>query len=156
VDGVRALEDGDRLSFARFSATVLLTPGHTAGLTCLVVEEDGLLFSSDHLVHPVGLDVALRGGDLPPPELPEAYRRSLARVYALDVRVVLPGRGAPFAGHRRVVREVLSSMGGAEGSDVRRRFEPGSAGVARGAWREPSDDAHDVQVEDSPSDGNAG
>lgn len=106
---VHPLRDGDRLQFKRFVATALHTPGHTAGLSCLFAEEQGILFSSDHLLHGVEpiATCDLANDDL---DAVQAYRKSLLRLGALDVRVVLPGRGAPFAGHRRVVREVLSVL----------------------------------------------
>jgi len=129
---VQVLRDGDCLHFRRFAARALLMPGHTAGLTCLFADGERVFFSSDHLLHELSPGLAPGGGenrDLS--SYVQAYRASLARVAALEVRVVLPGRGAPFAGHRRVVREVLARLG---------QPEPGGAGSRAteergGAWR---------------------
>lgn len=109
VRGVRELRDGELLQFRHFRATARRMPGHTAGLTCLFADDEGIFFSSDHLLHgamPIATYDRSEGGLT----ALEAYRESLLRLAALDVRVVLPGRGPPFAGHRRVVREVLSQL----------------------------------------------
>lgn len=114
IDRVYALRGDDRFVFRHFEATAVELPGHTAGLTALYAEDQGVLFSSDSLVQDcapgAGLDV--------PPDDPgalvkaaRAYLDSLQRVAALDVRVVLPGRGAPFAGHRRVAGELSAALG---------------------------------------------
>jgi glyoxylase-like metal-dependent hydrolase (beta-lactamase superfamily II) len=101
------LRDGERLRFRWFAASALRMPGHTAGLTCLFAEDEGVFFSSDHLLNGIVPVVTCAPANA---DLREAYRASLLRLGALEVRVVLPGRGAPFAGHRRVVGEVLASL----------------------------------------------
>ena len=51
----RELEDGERLVLGTGSLThtlqVIHTPGHAANHLCLVLEEDGLLFSGDHVLN---------------------------------------------------------------------------------------------------------
>ena len=51
----RELQDGERLSISGRGAThtleVVLTPGHAANHLCLVLLEDGLLFSGDHILN---------------------------------------------------------------------------------------------------------
>ena len=53
----RALADGERLVLhdadgaARYTLRVVHTPGHAANHLCLVQEEDGLLFSGDHVLN---------------------------------------------------------------------------------------------------------
>ncbi|HYE70038.1 MAG TPA: MBL fold metallo-hydrolase, partial [Aquabacterium sp.] len=48
----RALADGERLSLAGVhSLLVIHTPGHAANHLCLVLLEDGLLFSGDHILN---------------------------------------------------------------------------------------------------------
>lgn len=118
LGSVSTIRDGDRFSFRHFAATVVETPGHTRGLVCLFADEKQVLFSSDQLVFSPVPSVLL-GLDEPASATFDplgAFRDSLRRVAALDVRVVLPGRGAPFAGHRRVVRETLSRLPSPAGS----------------------------------------
>jgi glyoxylase-like metal-dependent hydrolase (beta-lactamase superfamily II) len=105
IDRVYVLRDGDSFIFRHFEATVLWLPGHTAGLTALLGDAEGVLFSSDHLVQENSPSATHD------PESIGTYHDSLQRVAALDVRVVLPGRGAPFAGHRRVAREFAAALG---------------------------------------------
>jgi glyoxylase-like metal-dependent hydrolase (beta-lactamase superfamily II) len=51
----RELQDGERLVLERGGVThtlrVMHTPGHAANHLCLVLEEDGLLFSGDHVLN---------------------------------------------------------------------------------------------------------
>jgi len=51
----RELADGERLALEgpdhRHTLRVVLTPGHAAIHLCLVLEEDGLLFSGDHVLN---------------------------------------------------------------------------------------------------------
>jgi glyoxylase-like metal-dependent hydrolase (beta-lactamase superfamily II) len=113
IDRVYVLQEPDSFFFRHFEATVLELPGHTPGLLGLFAEAEGFLFSSDHLVQdcPPGAMLGVSSGD--PRSVAEAldeYQDSLTRVAKLDVRVVLPGRGAPFAGHRRVARESAAAL----------------------------------------------
>ena len=86
----KLLDEGDTFSVGRFSLTVLLTPGHTPGSCCYIVEKDGekLLISGDTLfARSIGRS-DLRGGDS------EALARSLARLKELKGDLpVLPGHG---------------------------------------------------------------
>jgi glyoxylase-like metal-dependent hydrolase (beta-lactamase superfamily II) len=126
------LRDRERLRFRRFAVSALRMPGHTAGLTCLFAEYEGIFFSSDHLLNGTVPVVTCAPANA---DLREAYRASLLRLGALDVRVVLPGRGVPFAGHRRVVGEILTTLAherwGATPA-TRRESVGRGAGVAEG------------------------
>ncbi|MGW1806428.1 MBL fold metallo-hydrolase [Streptomyces sp. NPDC002078] len=85
----RTLLDGDELDVGGRALTVLHLPGHTPGCIALYEERTGALFTGDALYEGDLID------DLPESD-PAAYRRSLARLADLDVRVVLPGHGRPF------------------------------------------------------------
>jgi glyoxylase-like metal-dependent hydrolase (beta-lactamase superfamily II) len=109
ASSARELRAGARLDFKRFASTAVRCGGLLPPLTCLFAEHPGLLFSSDHLLDDPGAYARLAGGSRPDVDR-DAYRLSLARLAALPVSVVLPGRGPPFAGHRRVVREALAQL----------------------------------------------
>lgn len=104
------LRDGERITFRRFVAVALRCPGHTPALTCLFAPGPALLFSSDHLVDQVTESACLVGRGLEPELDVMAYCASLTRLSRLEISVVLPGRGPPFAGHRRAIRDSLSGL----------------------------------------------
>lgn len=93
VDAVPEIEpiaEGDRIG----EWTVLVTPGHAPGHVCLYRERDGVLIAGDHLLPAVTPNIHLTT------EMPDAvadYLASLRRVAELDVSLVLPGHGEPFA-----------------------------------------------------------
>jgi glyoxylase-like metal-dependent hydrolase (beta-lactamase superfamily II) len=73
---------------------VVLTPGHAPGHVCLYRRRDGVLIAGDHLLGAVTPNIHLTT------EMPDAvadYLGSLARVAALDISLVLPAHGEPFA-----------------------------------------------------------
>jgi glyoxylase-like metal-dependent hydrolase (beta-lactamase superfamily II) len=112
---LRELRHGDRLEFKRFTADAIVAAGHSPGLTCLHAGPRGVLFSSDHLCHDLGTRDPLSWFGSADRDL-GTYERSLGRLHALDVTVVLPGRGPPFAGHRRVIGEIRSQLRGQHSS----------------------------------------
>jgi len=110
VDAVHAIGEGERLRFRRFEAEVRHLPGHTPGLVCLHAAAEGLLFAADHLLERVSPNPLIELG----PEGEEgfffplvAYLGSIARTRELELRLVLPGHGPPFEGHRQVIDDLL-------------------------------------------------
>jgi glyoxylase-like metal-dependent hydrolase (beta-lactamase superfamily II) len=103
---VTTLAAGAELRGRRTRFEVLPMPGHTPGLVCLYDRELGILISGDHLLEQVSPNPLV---DLGPDGTPDswrplvAYLDSIARTRALEVDVVLPGHGPPFAHHRQVI-----------------------------------------------------
>ena len=96
----RELADGERLVLTGTGADgqplthtlrVIHTPGHAANHLCLVLEEDGLLFSGDHILNGSTTVVDPPDGDM------TAYLDSLdkldANCEAGDVEFILPAHG---------------------------------------------------------------
>ncbi|MBJ7328319.1 MAG: MBL fold metallo-hydrolase [Solirubrobacteraceae bacterium] len=83
------IADGDRVG----EWDVIGTSGHGTGHVALYRARDGVLIAGDQLLEHVvpGLQVTVEM-----PDSLEECLRSLDRVEALDVRLVLPGHGAPF------------------------------------------------------------
>jgi glyoxylase-like metal-dependent hydrolase (beta-lactamase superfamily II) len=111
VPEVLPLEEGETVETRHLSLRVLHMPGHTPGLLCLHAPERRLLLSGDHLLEKVSPNPLIELG----PNGEEgwfrplvAYLESLARTHALDVDLVLPGHGPPFAGHRRVIDALVA------------------------------------------------
>jgi glyoxylase-like metal-dependent hydrolase (beta-lactamase superfamily II) len=93
VPEVKAISDGDRLG----DWQVLTTPGHDAGHICLYRADDGVLLCGDLLLPGFTPNVQ------PAADRSDAladFLGSLERMSELDVRLVLPAHGAPYADHR--------------------------------------------------------
>lgn len=83
------LAEGGVIRFGELRLEVLHTPGHTEGSVCLLVRDEGILFSGDTLFAGGWGRVDLPGGS------PEAMADSIARCAGLDDSTrILPGHGA--------------------------------------------------------------
>lgn len=83
------LAEGGVIRFGELRLEVLHTPGHTEGSVCLLVRDEGILFSGDTLFAGGWGRVDLPGGSA------EAMADSVARLAGLDDPTrVLPGHGA--------------------------------------------------------------
>ena len=83
----RELADGERLTVGDSTLRVIHTPGHAANHLCLVLEEDRLLFSGDHVLNGSTTVVDPPDGDM------KQYLDSLERLAALPVDFILPAHG---------------------------------------------------------------
>lgn len=109
VAEVRPIAEGDVVRTRHATFRVLHMPGHTPGLVCLWDEEHRLFLAADHLLEKVSPNPLIELG----PDGEEdwnpllAYLESVRRLRALDVGLLLPGHGPPFAHHRRVIDDLL-------------------------------------------------
>lgn len=92
------MRDGDALAGAGFTLEALHTPGHASNHLCFALEEEGSLFSGDHVMAWSTTVVAPPDGDM------AAYMASLDRLAARREDVYYPGHGAPARAARRYVR----------------------------------------------------
>lgn len=91
----RELRDGERLALAGDGAThrllVVPTPGHASNHVCLVLVEDGLLFSGDHILNGSTTIIDPPDGNM------TAYLASLDRLDAIcvehEIDFILPAHG---------------------------------------------------------------
>jgi glyoxylase-like metal-dependent hydrolase (beta-lactamase superfamily II) len=83
----RELDHGERLSVGDSTLRVVHTPGHAANHLCLVLEEDRLLFSGDHVLN--GSTTVVN----PPDGNMGTYLDSLRRLAAEPVDFILPAHG---------------------------------------------------------------
>jgi glyoxylase-like metal-dependent hydrolase (beta-lactamase superfamily II) len=88
--GITTIVEGDHIG----DWEVLVTPGHAPGHVCLYRGRDRVLIAGDHLLPGVTPNIHLTS------DMPDAvadYLSSLRRVAALDIGLVLPAHGEPFA-----------------------------------------------------------
>jgi len=87
-----AVPDGGSVEAEAWRVTALHTPGHCANHLCFSLEtdEDGVLFSGDHVMSWSTTVVSPPDGDM------SAYMASLAKLAAREDRLYLPGHGPPL------------------------------------------------------------
>lgn len=100
------LEDGERFSVGEQVLRVLHTPGHASNHVCLLLEEERLLFTGDHLMS--GSTVII----IPPDGSMRRYLDSLHRLNELPLAALAPGHGAlmpdPLAEIPRIIAHRLA------------------------------------------------
>jgi glyoxylase-like metal-dependent hydrolase (beta-lactamase superfamily II) len=106
VPRVAPLAEGDEVRGRHVRFRALHLPGHTPGLVALHEPDLRLLLPADHLLERISpnplIELGPDGRDgFFRPLL--AYLRSLERTRALDLDLVVPGHGPPFANHRAVI-----------------------------------------------------
>jgi glyoxylase-like metal-dependent hydrolase (beta-lactamase superfamily II) len=143
----RRLSDGESIAAGGREMTVIARPGHSPTDTVFHDPSDGLLVAGDHLLEEVSSNPVAHwpvgAGEPEPAALSPKRRRplleylaSLRRTSELEVSLVLPGHGPPFADHRRIVesrkrmharraRKILSEVDGAATA----------AEIGRSLWR---------------------
>jgi glyoxylase-like metal-dependent hydrolase (beta-lactamase superfamily II) len=109
----RVLGDGERVSGADWSLTVIATPGHTSNHLSFALEGTGVLFTGDHVMGFATSVVSPPDGDM------GAYMASLERLLARDDRLYLPGHGPEVANPQRLVRGMLGHRRQREGQILR-------------------------------------
>ena len=89
---IEGLDDGERVSGAGMTFTVMHTPGHTQGSACLLLEIEGeqpVLFSGDHL-----FAGSIGRTDLPGGSYEQLMASMEEKILPLDDEIpVLPGHG---------------------------------------------------------------
>ena len=99
TDAFYALEDGDFLDVGEHRLRTILVPGHTPGNSMFWLEEQGIMFTGDHILFDItpnitfwpGLDDSL--GD---------YLNGLKKVQDFPVRQALPGHRKPGNYHEQI------------------------------------------------------
>ena len=83
----RELADGERIVVGDSTLRVIHTPGHAANHLCLVLEEDRMLFSGDHVLNGSTTVVGPPDGNM------LAYLKSLRQLSEEPVDFILPAHG---------------------------------------------------------------
>jgi glyoxylase-like metal-dependent hydrolase (beta-lactamase superfamily II) len=104
-------DDGDTVQLAGATWEVIYTPGHAPNHVSFHQRKLRALIAGDHLLGEITSNPVL---EAPPPgssRRPRSlidYIHSLERVAALPVLWVYPGHGAPFQGHRKLIKQRLA------------------------------------------------
>lgn len=108
----RELADGEQLTLSAADGThhhtlrVLHTPGHAANHVCLVLEEDGLLFSGDHILNGSTTVIDPPDGDM------DDYLTSLQRLRAacddFAIHYILPAHGHVLGEAPRAIERLVA------------------------------------------------
>lgn len=98
----RELTDGDRLEGADFTLRAIHTPGHVGNHFCLLLEEEGLLLTGDHIMQGSTVVIIPPGGDM------QAYIASLQCLLEHPVQVLAPGHGQLIFDPEREIRHLVA------------------------------------------------
>lgn len=83
----RSLGPGELLKTEEFTLRAVYTPGHVGNHYCFLLEEDGLLFSGDHIMEGSTVVIIPPSGDM------KDYLDSLALLKTLPIKAIAPGHG---------------------------------------------------------------
>jgi glyoxylase-like metal-dependent hydrolase (beta-lactamase superfamily II) len=95
------LRHGDVVSGDRWTIEAVYTPGHTSNHLCYAVQEEGALFSGDHVMGWSTTVIVPPDGNL------TAYLASLRLLLARDDEVFWPTHGPPITDPKALVRSYL-------------------------------------------------
>jgi glyoxylase-like metal-dependent hydrolase (beta-lactamase superfamily II)/8-oxo-dGTP pyrophosphatase MutT (NUDIX family) len=98
----RELEDGERLRCGDSTLCILHTPGHVSNHICLLLEEDGLLFSGDHILSGSTTVITPPDGDM------RDYVAQLHRLAGEPFDYILPAHGHVIANGKREVARLIA------------------------------------------------
>ena len=109
----RVLVDGEAVQGADWTLRALHTPGHTSNHLCFALEEEGALFTGDHVMGWSTSVVSPPDGDM------AAYMQSLQRLMERDDHVYYPAHGEAVEKPRRLVRGMIGHRKMREGQILR-------------------------------------
>jgi recombination protein RecT len=102
----RTLEDGERIVLPAVTLTAIHTPGHASNHLCFLAEEDGLLFSGDHINN--GSTVVIS----PPDGNMQQYLDALERLQSMALTFILPAHGHAIGfAHTAISRLIAHRLG---------------------------------------------
>jgi glyoxylase-like metal-dependent hydrolase (beta-lactamase superfamily II) len=147
VEVDRLLAPGEVVRAGGRDFVVHAAPGHSPTDTLFHDVRDGVLVAGDHLLErvssnpvahaPIGVGDPVAAAASPDRPRPlRAYLASFARTRALDVSVVLPGHGEPFAGHGELIAD-REAMHARRAERIFERIDGDltAADIARGMWK---------------------
>jgi glyoxylase-like metal-dependent hydrolase (beta-lactamase superfamily II) len=121
----RAAGDGFVVGAAGATLRAVHTPGHASNHLCWLLEEEGLLFSGDHVMQGSTVVIAPPDGDM------AAYLDSLRRLASFDppLRAIAPGHGSILGDPQSVIEGIVSHRLGREATVAGALDAAGTASV---------------------------
>jgi len=98
----RVLRDGDVVTCGEHRLRTVHTPGHASNHLCYLLEDQGLLFTGDHVMQGSTVVISPPDGDM------QAYLDSLARLLKLPITAFAPGHGHVIASPQDEVRRLIA------------------------------------------------
>lgn len=84
---VKNLQHGDILKTDNFSLEAIHTPGHVANQFCFLLQEEGILFSGDHIMQGSSVVIIPPSGDM------SEYIESTRKLLPYPIKSIAPGHG---------------------------------------------------------------
>jgi len=106
------LRDGELVGNRDLRLRVVTTPGHVSNHACLLLEDEGLLFTGDHLMQ--GATVVI----IPPEGSMRDYLASLRRLQRIPVTSLAPGHGSVIPDAQAEISRVIAHRLGREAKVV--------------------------------------
>lgn len=97
----RQFLDGERIDCGEFTMRLVHTPGHVSNHLCFLLEEDGLLFTGDHILE--GTTPVI----LPPHGSMRHYLQSLEALKSLPLQALAPAHGRVMKQPLQVIDTLL-------------------------------------------------
>ncbi|HEX7011607.1 MAG TPA: MBL fold metallo-hydrolase [Steroidobacteraceae bacterium] len=119
----RVLRDGEVVRVGSLRVRTVHTPGHASNHLCFLLEEQGLLFSGDHLMQGSTVVISPPDGDM------SQYLESLARLQREPVRSIAPGHGSVIEDAQTEIARVMAHRLQREAKVVDRLRRAGRATV---------------------------
>ncbi|MEE9556244.1 MAG: MBL fold metallo-hydrolase, partial [Candidatus Adiutricales bacterium] len=98
------LREGDTLSVGDYSLRAIETPGHSNGHVCLYEPDKKILFAGDHVLGDITPNIQAWSDDQDPLD---NYIKSLKKVLALEMEVILPGHRTIIQDGKKRIKELL-------------------------------------------------
>ncbi len=98
----RTLHDGERVRIGDTTLRVIHTPGHTEHHLCLLMEEDGILLSGDHILNGSTTVITPPDGNM------RDYLQSLDRLSAERFDLIAPAHGHILGGAQHEIERLIA------------------------------------------------
>lgn len=101
-----SIKEGDIIEVDGYRFEVVSVPGHTPDMISLYESNHKIYFSGDHVLDPITPNIGFWGFEYP--VILGQYISSLKKIYAMDIKLMLPAHRKLILDHQRRIDELLS------------------------------------------------